>query len=388
MKIILVNTIAGEGSTGVIVDGIARGLKNRGDEVYVCSSRGASNVVDQKHSLLIGSATSRMTHALMTRLMDRHALHSSIPTFKLIHFIDRIEPDVVHLHNLHGYYLDLPLLMKYLRATRIPTVLTLHDCWTMTGHCTYPTLAGCKKYADATCSECPLKGEYPRSIWLDRSRENVMMKRGLLEDFEQLYITAVSPWMADVVHGSWLCKHPIYTIENGINEDIFHPFEDIKPKRQVLAVANVWTEAKGFNDLLRVKEILPEGYTLTVVGGNRRQRKLLGGSVQTYARVTQRELAKIYAESAVTLNLSRAESFGMTLLESIACSTPVVSYRNSAVERTITPSRGILIEDKDVTAVAPAIERATRLPRMSVAKDVRTAKDMTRDYLCLYDNLI
>ena len=388
MKVILVNTIAGEGSTGIIVDEIARGLKGRGDEVYICSGRGASNVVDAKHSLHIGSMTSRIAHALMTRLLDRHALHSSIPTFRLIQHIDRIVPDVVHLHNLHGYYLDMPLLMKYLRATRIPTVLTLHDCWAMTGHCTYPTLADCRKYVDASCSQCPLKGEYPRSFGLERSHDNVQMKRRLLEEFEQLYVTVVSPWMADVVRESWLGNHPIYTIENGIDEGTFHPFEDITPKRQVLAVANVWTEAKGFNDLLRVKEMLPEGYTLTVIGVNRSQRAALPGEVQTRGRVTQSELARIYAESAVTLNLSRAESFGMTVLESIACGTPVVSYRNSAMLRLITPSRGVLIADHDLRGLTQAIERAVCLPRIEVAKDVRRAESMTQDYLSLYDNLI
>ena len=184
-KILLINAVCGIGSTGRIVADLWKTLKDNGYEAKVAFGVGRGFFVDEQDQFKFNNKLGYYWHNALSRITDRAGFYSSIPTLILLHFIDRFKPDLIHLHNLHGYYINIRLLFNYIKRHNIPVVWTLHDCWAFTGHCTHFDYIGCYRWK-TNCFSCPQRIEYPQSLVLDRSSRNFVQKKKLLTSLDKM----------------------------------------------------------------------------------------------------------------------------------------------------------------------------------------------------------
>ena len=252
-------------------------------------------------------------------------------TKKLLKFLDKINPDIVHLHNIHGYYLNIELLFNYLKEKQIRVIWTLHDCWSFTGQCAFFDYVGCDKW-QTECKNCPMLSEYPKSF-VDSSKWNYQKKKEL---FTGLNITLVTPskWLASLVKNSYLKVYDVKVINNGIDLNVFKPtpsnFREkycLKDKKMILGVAGVWDRRKGLNDFIELSKLLDDNYVIVLVGLNDKQLDLLPHNIIGIKRTeNQQELAGLYTTADVFFNPTYEDNYPTVNLESLACGTPVITY--------------------------------------------------------------
>ena len=307
-----------------------------------------------------------MVHVAATRLADRQGLHSRRATERLVDALEQLQPDVIHLHHLHGYYLDYPFLFRHLRGSGRPVVWSLHDCWPFTGHCCYFDVAGCTKWL-AGCDRCPLIRTYPASLLADRSAANWADKRLAFSSPSRLHLVTPSRWLADRVAESFLGRHPRDTIPYGIDLGTFRPVADARlllrhafaGRHLVLAVASEWDPRKGLDHVVALRPLLPrETFDIAVVGVTRKEAARLPDGVIPVPRTDSTdELAAIYSRATVFVNLTLADNFPVTNLESLACGTPVVTYDSGGSPEAIDAGTGLVVPRGDVVAAAAAVVR-------------------------------
>lgn len=361
MRVFEINTVCGTGSTGRIAVDLAHMLKEHGDECCIAYSRG--DAPEDVDTFRFGNKAEIYWHGIMTRLSDRHGMYSKGATRELIRRIQEYQPDVIHLHNIHGYYLNIEILFDFLREYHRPVVWTLHDCWTYTGHCSHYTCVECEKWKSG-CYDCPLKREYPGSMFADRSTENYRMKKRLFTSLEKLHLVTPSDWLKKEVEKSFFKGIPCTAIPNGIEiEKFIHKKSDLRDrleihnKRVILGVANVWTEQKGIGDFIELSKILNESYQLVMVGVDQKRRKLLPSNIIALEKTKNiEELIELYSMSDIYFNSSIEETMGMTTGEAICCGTPVVAYRSTAIPESVGAGCGIILEPHDIEGVARAFD--------------------------------
>lgn len=315
-----------------------------------------SGTSDNGKSLRIGSKLSNYIDVFKSRLLDNQGLNSKIQTSKLVRFINEFKPDVVHLHNLHGYYLNYTVLFECLRENRISVIWTLHDAWALTGHCTHFDFIQCEKWK-TSCSECPLKGSYPRSWFLDRSSRNHELKKQSF-NIDSLLIVSVSKWLDDFVKDSFLGLNNRTVLHNGVDVNIFRPnlswsknmlrFET--HLKYILAVASPWTTMKGFQDVIKISEIIAEkeSFQLVIVGVTKEQSLSLSSKCLAIRKTNNvRELAYLYAKASVFINPTHEDNFPTTNLEALACGTPVVTYDTGGCKEALNPKVGEVVQKGD-----------------------------------------
>ena len=362
-KLLQINVSANLGSTGVIAEEIGLLAMEQNWESYIAYGRAAAN---SKNNLIkIGNNWDKIRHIVETRLFDNHAFSSTKQTEKLIKTIDAIQPTIVHCHNLHGYYIHIEILFHYLIKHKIPTIWTLHDCWGFTGHCTFFDSIHCMKWVDG-CHHCEKKRKYPRSIFLDNSKNNFNRKKRLFTLNDNMTLVTVSNWLASHLKKSFLKDRRIVVIHNGIDVHKFKPATDsallrekynLNKKFVILGVANVWDERKGFEDFLELSKIIDNTHIIVLIGLNDKQIRKLPFNVAGIKRTeNQMELAKIYSVADIFLNLSIQESFGLTTLESLACGTPVLVYNKTALPEIINDDVGWVTEVRDFIKILHVIE--------------------------------
>lgn len=391
MKALQINTVAGEGATGRIVDAIAERLTRDDDEAIIAASRGDTAVAEAE-LWRIGSRAGCIAHFLASRLLDRHGLASRHATEALCRRIDAARPDVVHLHNLHGYYLHLPALLKYLIEKQIPVVVTLHDHWLLTGHCASPDIAGCKLWMEAQCRHCPLRGSYPRS-YTDRSGRNVALKRELLKGLAPVSYVAVSQWMKSEAEKAGL--YPVRLITNGIDSEFYSPAADEPRRPVVLAVANVWNTAKGADRLVELRRLLPPEVEIEVAGEIRYAPLSHQPGITRLGYLNAEEMRAKLRSAAVAVSLSRSETWGMAVAEALACGTPVVGFANTATTEMLAACGGTAVADVDIKALATEVMAQLRRPFDSDAARRRhqavatrySSAAMAQTYLDLYHQI-
>lgn len=387
----MINTIAGNTAVGTIMDSIAKACIENGHEVFIASGYGVTQVAGCTQ-IMIGTKKDRLAHVIFTRINDSHGLHSTRPTLQLIDAIESIRPDIIHIHNLHGYYLNYPILIEFLKHTKIPIVWTMHDCWAMTGHCAYPQFSDCNKYKDATCHNCNQSNAYPKSFF-DNSAKNIKTKKDTFSKFNNLHIVTVSQWLGDILNDSWLNGHPSYTIYNGIDTTLFsHKETECAEKETILGVANVWTKDKGILEFIKLRKLISKKYKMLIIGANEVQSKLIFDGVDIQKYISQKDLPQYYSNALATINLSKAETFGMTIIESLACETPVISYDNTAPHEIISPDCGFLVATYNNQAIADIINSGNIYnikPKQCREKVLNsfTQEKMTSNYLYLYHQL-
>lgn len=361
-----INSAVNVGSTGRIAEQIGVLAKEAGWQSYIAYGRMAGE--SQSQTIKIGNTLSVNVHGIKSMLFDNHGLSSAFATNTLIRQIKRINPSIIHLHNIHGYYLNYRVLFDYLRNSNIPVVWTLHDCWAYTGHCSYYSDINCQKW-QKQCVHCPKFHNYPKSLFFDRSRINYHIKKGCFNSLSNLTLVPVSHWLEMEVNKSFLSKHRIHCILNGVDIERFRPYENIEGlrndyglegKKILLGVATAWGPRKGWADYIKLSGMLSDDYQIVMVGVSEKQSKELPHNILAVKRTESIDrLAELYSAADVVLNLSDEESFGLTTAEGFACGTPSIVYNCTASPELITAGTGAVIEKGDLEGVIKAIHTIT-----------------------------
>ena len=346
----------------------------------------------------IGNKFDVLFHVLVTRLFDLHGYASKRATKKMIKQIKSIDPDVIQLHNLHGYYLNINMLFKYLKTCNKKIVWTLHDCWAFTGHCTHFTYPECNKWKNEECSKCPRKWEYPASLLMDNSSRVIKKKKQLFTNIDKLIIVTPSEWLKNLVNQSFLKDYKLKVINNGIDLTIFKPTNTIDVKRKynipadkkiILGVASIWSPNKGLNEFLQLsKQINEKDFCIVLVGLNKKQIEKLPSNVIGLSRIENlEELANLYTCANVLFNPSKEESFSLVTVEAMACGTPVIGYNNSAIKEfdRLKTCRTLNLSDnnrfnKIITSCKQNNDVDKNINKFSI-------KSVIKEYMNLYKNL-
>ncbi len=398
-KLIQINTVC-NASTGTIMKHIAQAARREGYDVLSIYGRrkGYSNVPSVKY----GSVMSFWLHVALTTVFDAQGFGSYFYTKKMVNRLRQEQADIIHLHNLHGYYLNLPVLFSYLKNEyKGRVVWTFHDCWPITGHCPHFVIAECDKWR-TECNSCPNKCQYPISLLWDGSRRNYRLKKSMFTGVNNLTITCPSMWMKENIEKSFLKKEKCVVVPNGIDLTVFYPRNDKdilakyaipKNKKIILGVASIWEARKGLSDFVELAGILPEEYVIVLVGLTHRQIKSVGKNIIGVQRTeNQADLAELYSVATVFMNPSREESFSLVTIEAMACGTPVIAMDCSAPKELVNDDNGILLSDAKAQDYLDAICRLENR-KLSIEKIVESVKsfsieNMTRKMLKLYDKNI
>lgn len=333
MKVLLINSVCGIGSTGRICTDIAKKLEAKGHSVRIAYGRD-SYVPDQyrKYAFRIGNDVDVRVHGIKSRLIDGAGFGSKRATRDFLAWVREYDPDVIHLHNLHGYYLNIEVLFDYLKTCGKRIIWTLHDSWAFTGHSAYCDAIGCTKWK-AGCFKCPEKNNYPKSFF-DNSKYNWNKKRMIMQGVPNLELVTPSYWLADLTRESFLADYPITVIHNGIDTSNFHPTnssfkEDTRTENKIilLGVASSWDDMKGLSDFIYLSELIDPRFQIILVGLSKMQKKKCPRNIIAIEKTNNlKELACIYSAADIFLNLSYCENYPTVNLEALACGTPVLTY--------------------------------------------------------------
>jgi len=361
MKVLQINTTVNSGSTGRIAEDIGKLMIKNGHHSYMAAAY--TDMPSESVIIPVGTKIDRTLHGLKTRLLDRHGFGSRGSTKHLIKEMDKINPSIVHLHNIHGYYLHIGVLFNYLKHKKLPIIWTFHDCWPFTGHCSYFDAVNCFKW-ETECHQCPNKKAYPASWFLDNSIKNFNDKRRIFNGLENLTIVTPSKWLHDHVKNSFLSTYPVQCINNGVDLEIFIPKESVEirkkyhipEKKLVLGVANKWDTRKGFHDFIQLGEGLDESHQIVLVGLNPEQIKSLPGNITGIPRTEDvHDLASLYSAASVFVNPTYVDNFPTTNLESLACGTPVITYDSGGSTEAIDNQTGDSIKKGDNRGLIKAV---------------------------------
>ena len=359
MRILLIDECCGTSGPGKVMCGLAEKFESEGHEVK--TAYGRKPFVPEKYrrfAVRIGTMKDVYFHAIMTRLTDRHGFFSRGATKRFLKWADKYDPNILWLHNIHGYYINIEMLFTWIKSRpNMKVNWTLHDCWAFTGHCAYFTMAGCEKWR-THCENCPQRNSYPSSI-VDSSRRNYDDKRRLFTGVKDMTIITPSKWLAGLVRQSFLKEYPVEIHNVEINREIFRPTpsgfraeHNLAGKIIVLGVANVWDKRKGLDDFTRLSGMLdPEKFAVVLVGVSNKQAQRLPANIIAIERTnSQKELAEIYTASDILFLPSYEENYPAVSLEAQACGTPVIAYDSGGSPETLTDSRSKLIKPGDIEA--------------------------------------
>lgn len=343
----MINVVCGIGSTGRICTDLAVALESKGHEVKIAYGRGTVPKQFQKYAIRIGNDWDIRWHGLKARFFDAMGFGSERATKKFISWIESYNPDVIHLHNIHGYYLNIRLLFKYLKTCNKKILWTLHDCWAFTGHSAYCDSISCERWKNG-CYSCPLKYEYPKSF-IDNSKYNWQIKKKLITDLPKtMRVITPSYWLADLVGESFMNKFNTQVIHNGIDTSIFYPRKSefrekhgLKDQFLILGVASVWNDMKGFSDFILLSKKIPSHARIILVGVTKKQLEKLPDNIIGITRTNNiDEMAEIYSTADVFLNLTYCDNYPTVNLEAQACGTPCITYRTGGSIESV-PSKNV-----------------------------------------------
>ncbi len=396
MKIVELNTFCGVGSTGRIALELARLAASEGDECIIGFGAGDAPPEADAFAPRTGTPLERKLHGAMRKLLDAEGYGSLRGTRALIWFLRAYQPDVIHLHNLHGCYLHLRTLFAHLASADIPVVWTLHDCWPFTGHCAYFDYAGCDRW-QTLCHDCPQQRTYPVCVGLDGSKRNYLLKKELFASVPRMTLVTPCQWLCDLLPSSSLSCYPRRVSYNGVDTRAFRPMpSDVRARygldgvRLVLAVASEWVERKGLRYLTALADSLGAGYRVAVLGLTPDQIAALPAALLALPRTSSvAELAAWYSAADCLVNPTLEDNMPMVNLESLACGTPVAVFRTGGSPECVDDTCGRVVDKGDSAALREAvIDLCARKPALSAAC-VRRAEAFEsgrcyRDYLALY----
>ena len=392
-------------STGRIMQEIGELAMQHGWRSCIAYSKGRDGIKScQSEVIPVGNKWSTIWHGLETRLFDRHGLASNEATRLFVKQIQELKPDVIHIHNIHGYFLNYQILFDFLAKSNIPVVWTVHDCWLYTGHCYYYSYAGCNKWQTG-CGHCPQKKEFPASWLIDRSHQNYEDKKQAFTSLplDQLTIVPVSEWIREEMQYSFFRNNQFHVIHNGINTNIFNIYnpEQVKQKyglngkHILLGVASIWSREKGFDDCIQMADLLHPDEMLVLVGVRPEQQKRLKKNMLGIPRTENiHQLAELYAAADAFINPTWQDNYPTVNLEAIACGTPVVTYRTGGSIEAITDQTGFIVPQGNVKEMLEAARLISQRGKAYYQQPCRTyalenfrKEDRYQDYLDLYDKL-
>ena len=390
-----INVTANWGSTGKIAEDIGRLAISRGWNSVIAYGRG--NPTSDSQLIRIGNDVDMRLPGLYTRVFDNHGLASKSVTKKFIDQIKKLKPDLIHLHNIHGYYINYPELFSYLKEWGGPVVWTLHDCWIYTGHCAHYRFSGCNKWK-TECHNCRELHSYPASFVFDRSLQNHRDKKKAFLNMPNLTLVPVSEWLREEISESFMKDYRSVTIHNGINLNTFRLLKNTNKsssKYIILGVASVWTERKGLDEFVKLRHILPEKFHIKLVGLNEAQIKKLPEGIEGITRTENVEqLVELYNQADVFVNPTFEDNFPTTNIEALACGTPVVTYDTGGSPEAIDSKTGVKVAYGDIEYLSKKIIYAcTKHPFSSSDCRARAEQLYNKDnvfpkYLDLYESLI
>lgn len=357
MKVVQINVTCGAGSTGKICLAVSELLSEKGVENYVLYSEADC---ESKNAIKYANPKELKLQALKSRVFGSYGFNSKAITKRLISHLERIKPDIVHLHNLHGHNCDLKALFTYFKGKKIKLFWTFHDCWAFTGYCTHFDMIGCNKWLKG-CQECPQRKQY--SWFFDKSEMLYHQKKELFADLNLTIITP-SKWLANLVKHSFFKSCDIKVINNGIDLEIFKPTKSdfrerysLENKKIVLGVAFSWDNSKGLDAFCNLSQTLSDEYKVVLVGVSEAVKATLPESILALGKTkTQKELAEIYTSADVFFNPTRQDTFPTVNIEALACGTPVVTFATGGSIEIVDESCGSVVGQNDMHSARLELE--------------------------------
>lgn len=387
-----INSVAGYGSTGKIADQIGQLAINNGWSSHIAFGRKKGK--SSSNLWRIGSTTSVYLHGFESLMLNRHGLASRTETRNFLRTVEtQIKPDLIHLHNLHGYYLNYPVLFKWLKEWGGPVVWTLHDIWPLTGHCALFGQKECDNLSTG-CKKCGYKHSYPRTLTSICTSRNFDLKKKIFTSLTNLTLVPVSNWLDSMVQQSPLSKFNSIVIHNGININTFKPlYNQANTKPYILGVANVWLKSKGLYDFFELRKILPKNIGITLVGLTQKQINSLPQGITGITRTqNQTELAQIYSNAIALINPTYADSYPTVNLEAMACGTPVITYKTGGSPEPIVHGTGAVVEKGDIQALAENIANINNIADREKCRSNAVTNfnnhSCFEKYIALYNHLI
>jgi glycosyltransferase involved in cell wall biosynthesis len=397
-KVILhVNSFLG-GSTGNIMRGIASTAEEKGYKSFIAypSSR-TNNRFELKDSIRIGNILDRNIHLRKAYISGYNGCYSVSVTKRFIKQIVEIQPDIIHLHNLHNCYVNLEILFDFIKENNIPVVWTLHDCWPFTGQCPHYTTVKCDKWK-TQCYNCPQYKQYPAAK-VDRTEIMYKFKRNWFNGIKTMNLVTPSYWLKNEVQQSFLSDYPIKVINNGIDLSVFKPIRsnfreenNLIDKIILLGVANPWTNKKGLNIFIELSKLLDDKYKIVLVGLTSEQIRELPSNILGLVKTeNQIELAKVYSAADYFVNPSLEETMGLVTVEALACGTPVIVSNSTAVPEVVNEKCGIVISENTIESYFNIIKNLNK--EFSVLNCVAQAKKYDKnikneEYVTLYNQIL
>lgn len=392
MKVLIINEVCGTGSTGKICVTLAKQFLENGDEVKIAYGRLDSVPKEcEEYAVCIGAKKDVYWHALFTRVTDRHGFASVKATKEFLKWAEEYNPDLVWLHNIHGYYINIKLLFNWIKSKpSLAVKWTLHDCWTFTGHCSNFSSVHCSQWKTG-CRKCPQKKEYPKAC-ISKCSKNYADKKELFSGVGNLEVIVPSEWLKSLVKESFLKEYPVRVVHNEIDRNVFCPTESdfrvqsgITDKKMILGVASVWNEKKGITDFIKLANMLSDEYVIVLVGLSEKQSKVISGkkvSIEIFEEWNRNErlenssgvvvpqsvfavyeeitgnvfskmpekraeiiplqrtenvnaLAGLYSTADFFVNMTYEDNYPTVNLEAVACGTKVITYKTGGCPETI-----------------------------------------------------
>ncbi|MFA9376710.1 MAG: glycosyltransferase [Lachnotalea sp.] len=363
MKVLQVNTVCGTGSVGRITLDLYHTIEEKGSECLIAYGRGTAP--DTIHSIKVNSKLDFYGHVIYQFVTGANGFASTHCTKKLMKQIDKYNPDMIHLHNIHGFYLNIELFFEYLKKLDKPVIWTLHDCWSFTGHCAYFDYVQCDKWKTG-CNHCEqFRSAYPYGLLHDNSDHNYKRKKELFTGLNHLTIVTPSKWLENYVNQSYLKDYPVEVIYNGIDLDNFKPIKGEltlkygeENRKIILGVANMWESRKGLRYFEQLADMLGDEYKIILVGLNEKQISKINPKIIGITRTNHiKELAELYSMAAVYVNATLEDNFPTTNIEALACGTPVITFATGGSVESVDEQCGKIVSKGDINQLKSAIEQ-------------------------------
>lgn len=399
MKVLQINSV-NYGSTGNIMFGLSQLIREHGGQC-LCATGFTRHKNSCEERIPAGSALSKTCHMLAAGRSGKHGCYSKAATERLIAKIKAFSPDVIHLHNIHGWYVNVPMLFTFLRESNIPVVWTLHDCWAFTGGCAQFQLCGCPRWQWG-CDQCPQLGDYPIASKKDRTGQMWQLKKELFRGMDNLTLVAPSKWLAELTKSSFLQEYPVQVIHNGIDLESFRPTPSsvrekygCTEKFLVLGVTMDWGPRKGLDVFCSLAQRLDaQRFQIMLVGTDERTERRLPPNIIAVRRTdTLKELAQLYSAADVYVNATREDTYPTVNMEALACGTPVITFRVGGSTEMLDSSCAVAVEAGDVEQLEREIIRVCTQKPFSAPNCLKKAEEFDRkkrfqEYIELYERVV